>query len=113
MALLGLVATLSRTVAQRRHELAVRTVLGATPRQAIGLIMRDAAALTCSGVTVGILFGLLATKAVQSYLFGVTPTDVTAFTLVSMATIGAALLAGLIPAYRASRVDPATLLRSE
>jgi putative ABC transport system permease protein len=113
VALLGLVATLGRTVVQRRHELAVRAALGATPIQALGLIMRHAAALVCSGVTIGILLGLLATRAVQSYLFGVTPTDFTAYTLVSTATIGAALLACLIPAYRASLVDPATLLRSE
>jgi putative ABC transport system permease protein len=113
VAVLGLVATLGRAVVQRRHELAVRAALGATPRQAVGLMMRHAAALTCSGVTVGILLGLLATRAVQSYLFGVTPTDVTAYALVGTATIGAALLACLIPAYRASLVDPATLLRSE
>jgi putative ABC transport system permease protein len=113
VALLGLVATLGRTVAQRRHELAVRTALGAGPTQAVALIMRHAAAVTCSGVTVGIFLGLLATRTVQSYLFGVTPNDVTTYSLVSTVTLGAALLACLIPAYRASLVDPATLLRSE
>jgi putative ABC transport system permease protein len=113
VALLGLVATLGRMVAQRRHELAVRSALGATPRQAVGLIMTDAVRLTIGGVLAGTALALMASRTLQTYLFEVSSSDPAAYMLVAAATIAAALLACLIPAYRAASVDPATLLRAD
>jgi putative ABC transport system permease protein len=113
VALLGLVATLGRMVSQRRHELAVRSALGATPRQAIGMIMTDAAKLTIGGVITGTVLALVACRMLQAYLFEVSASDPVAFMLTSAATIAAALLACLIPASRAASVDPAMLLRSD
>jgi predicted permease len=113
IALLGVVATLGRAVSERRHEFAVRAALGSTPRQTVGLVMGHAAKLTLAGVAAGTVLGLLTARWLASYLFGVSPSDPATYSAVAIATTASALLACLVPAFRASRADPATLLRAE
>jgi len=113
VAVLGLVAAMSRAVTNRRRELAVRAALGATAIDTIRLVMSDATRLALVGLTIGVPLALLAGKGLAARLFGVSPYDPITYTVVPIAAGVIALLACLGPATRALSVDPSTLLRSE
>ena len=78
----------------------------------MALIMNHAVKLVVSGVAIGLGLGLAASRVLQSYLFQISPSDPMTYTIVATATVVAALLACVVPAYRATLVDPAALLRS-
>jgi predicted permease len=113
LAAVGLYGVISGSVAERVREIGVRTALGATPRNVIGQVLRQALTLTVAGVTLGIGGGYAASRLITSMLFGVTPLDPITHLGVIVVMVGVALLAAWAPARRAVGVDPLTALRSE
>jgi predicted permease len=109
----GLFGLLSYLVAQRTREIGVRIALGARPLQVVRLVLAQALRPLLVGVVLGLAGALAAARSLAALLHGVSPSDPLTFTLVPLALVAVALLAGLIPARRAARVDPVTALRSE
>ena len=110
---IGLYSLLAYLVALRRHEMAVRLSIGATPRHVLGLIVRDVSAVVGIGASLGLAGGLAAAAAMRGLLFGITPSDPLshAVTLIMLGTV--AVAAACIPLRRAMRIDPAMVLRIE
>ena len=108
---LGLYGVMSYAVSRRRTEIGIRMALGAAPGRVVRLVLRRVALLVAAGVAAGAGMGMLAARLVASMLFGLQPSDPATFTTaaVVLASIGA--LAGWLPARRASRIDPARVLR--
>lgn len=111
LTVVGLYGMLSYAVAQRRPEIGVRIALGARRLHVIGLVMREAGWLLVTGVIVGTVLSLVAGRSASTLLFGVKPNDpaTLAAACVLLATIAA--VASFLPARRASRIDPAQMLR--
>jgi predicted permease len=113
LAAIGLYGTLAFTVASRTREIGVRLALGAGRGKVLRMVVRDALILAAGGAVIGVPLALLAGNALRTFLFGVTPYDMTTLlTACAVLTIVAAL-AAYLPARRASRVDPAVALRWE
>ncbi len=113
LAALGLYGVVSHAVTQQRREIGIRMALGARSNDVLSMIVRHAMAPIGIGLGAGVGAAVGLTRVTQSLLFEVSALDPGAFAIaaVSMVTIG--LLAALIPARRATRVDPTTALRSE
>jgi putative ABC transport system permease protein len=107
----GLYAVMSYLVASRRHELAVRLALGATPRRLATAVIGDGFRLTLPGIAVGALLSALAAQLVRTELFGISPFDPVSFLGVAAVLIGMSFAATLVPAVHASRLDPLATLR--
>lgn len=109
----GLYGTLAYTVSRRTSELGLRMALGAQRAEVLWMVMRGSLAVTLAGMAVGMPLAILATKAIRSVLFGITPGDplTYVFSLIGIALV--ALGASLIPALRAASVDPMVALRYE
>ena len=113
LAMIGVYGVMSYTVAQHTREIGIRMALGARPRSILKLIMGRGAVLVSIGVVVGVLASFGLTRFIENMLFGVTPTDPLTFVAI-VAILGVvALLACLIPAQRAMRVDPIVVLRHQ
>jgi len=110
LAAVGLYGVLAYLVVQRSHEIGVRMALGATARDVIMLITRQTLRLVIAGIVVGMVMAALATRLLRELLVGVSPTDPTTFASVVIVLVGAALLASVVPARRATRVDPTRAL---
>jgi predicted permease len=113
LAMIGLYGTSSYLVTQRQKEFGVRMALGAEPASIFALVMRDLIAVLAGGLVAGILISLAATRVLQQMLFGLAPRDATTMFLAGGVLSTVALLAGYIPARRATRVDLITTLRQE
>ena len=87
--------------------------LGAPRGGVVRMILREVLELAAAGLTIGLAVALAASKFVASFLYGMKANDPVAFTLAIMTLLAAALLAGYVPARRASRIDPMTALRHE
>ena len=111
LALIGVYGVMSYAVTQRAHEMGVRAALGARPADLVILILKDAGWLAAIGVTLGTGSALAVTTTIEKLLFGVTPRDPITFVGVAVLLSMAALLASWIPARRASRVDPLSVIR--
>jgi putative ABC transport system permease protein len=113
LAAIGLYGVLAFIVAQRRREIGVRMALGAQPRDVIADVMGQGLRLAGYGVAAGIALALAGTRLLRSLLFGTSPTDIFTFAAVATLLVAIAAAASLIPALRASRVDPLIALRDE
>jgi putative ABC transport system permease protein len=113
LALGGLYAVTAYSVAQRTREIGVRMALGADRASVLTLVLRQGVWMTGGGILLGLLAALPLVRFVSSMLFDVQPLDPTAFGLVTALVIVVAVLATLVPARRASRVDPMAALRAE
>jgi putative ABC transport system permease protein len=111
LAAMGIFGTMSYTVVQRQHEMAVRVALGAGRTAIVRLVFGSALRLTVAGVVIGAIGAALATRALQVFLFGVTGTDPVTYAVVAAALPAVALAACWRPARRAARSDPMQLLR--
>jgi len=111
LTVVGLYGMLSYAVAQRRPEIGVRIALGALRLDVIGLVMREAGWLLVAGVIVGTVFSLVAGRTVSTLLFGVKPNDPVTLVAACFLLTMIAAVASFLPARRASRIDPAQMLR--
>lgn len=109
----GIYGVLSLTVASRRRELAIRAAVGAARSSLRGLIMREGLKLVGVGVAFGLLGAVLLSRALQSFLFRVTPTDAVSILGAGLALALMTLPAYWLPAARAARVSPADALKEE
>ena len=112
LAALGIYGVISYSVVQQTREIGIRMALGATERQVQFRILSQTLRLTAAGVAAGIAASLAAARLITSLLFGTEPTDPLAFAGMIVLLGLAALLAGFLPARRASRVDPMIALRT-
>jgi predicted permease len=113
LAVAGVYGVVSYAVAQRTQEIGVRMALGARSADVLALILRQGLTTTLAGVAFGVAGSLAAARAIQSLLFGVTPTDPLTFIAVAGSLVVVAGLACYLPARRATKVDPMTALRYE
>ena len=113
LAAIGLYGVLAFIVAQRRREIGVRMALGAQPRDVIADVLGQGLRLAGLGIIVGLGLALVATRLLNSLLFGTSPTDALTFAAVAALLVAIAACASLVPALRASRVDPLIALRDE
>jgi predicted permease len=111
LAATGLYGVLSYSVAQRRSEIGVRAALGATKSNLVRMVLREGLTATVIGLIGGVAAAALATRAMASVLFGVTPLDRVAFSVGPLVLLVVACAACLIPAWRAARIDPAAALK--
>jgi putative ABC transport system permease protein len=113
LAAIGLYGLLAYTVARRTNELGIRMALGANRRQVMWLVIQDAIGLLALGAIAGLPAAWAASRLITAMLFGLTATDPVTIFGASAILIAVGLLAGYLPARRASRVDPMVALRYE
>jgi predicted permease len=113
LALIGVYGVVSYSVAQRTREIGIRVALGAQTNSLVLLVVRHGAGMAIAGVTIGILASLLLGRFVAGMLYGVGARDPATLALVSLVLGVAAVAATIVPARRATRVDPAVALQAE
>ena len=113
LAAIGIYGVLAYTVSQRTSEIGIRMALGAQRSSVLRLVVGNGLMLTLIGVAIGAAGSVLATRALERLVFGVSTTDPGVFAFVAVGLTMVAVCAALIPAWRASRVDPIVALRSE
>ena len=113
LASLGLYGVMSYAVTRRTREIGVRLALGATPAQLMNLIVSDGFRLAATGVVVGSLLALPLVRALGALIFRVQVTDLATFVVTCAVLVAVAMVAALLPARRASRLDPIAALRTE
>ena len=113
LAMIGLYGLISFTVLQRTREIGIRVALGAQQKDVLGLVLRQGIGATLAGIALGIVAGMVLTRTMASLLFGVKPTDVATFAVVSVLLMFVAIAASYVPARRAMQTDPLEALRHE
>jgi ABC-type antimicrobial peptide transport system permease subunit len=113
LSLVGLYGVMSFVVTQRTREIGIRLALGATRGTAIWLVLRDALVMLLVGIGIGVPFVLALGRLVESQLYDVKPSDPVVIAIAVLLLSSAGLGAALIPAHRASSVNPTDALRFE
>jgi predicted permease len=113
LAAVGVYGVMSYLVAQTTRDIGVRVALGAQPGNIIGMVMGQGMQLAGAGIVLGLIGAAALTRVMASLLFGVSTTDAVTFASVAVLLAAVALVATLIPASRAMRVDPMIALRDE
>jgi predicted permease len=113
LAAVGLYGVLSYLVTQSTRDIGILVALGARRENILNLVVRQGMQLTLIGIFAGMLGAFALTRIIASMLFGVTPTDITTFMAVPALLAAVAFAATVIPAWRASKVDPMVALREE
>ena len=113
LSLVGLYGVMSFVVTQRTREIGIRLALGATRASALWLVLRDALVMIAAGTAIALPCVWALGRLVESQLFGVQPTEPSAIVGATLLLTLAALGAALVPAYRASAVNPIDALRFE
>ncbi len=110
---IGLYGVISHSITQQRKEIGIRMALGARASNVLGHVVRNALTMVFVGLAIGLVGALALTQVLQKLLFGVSPLDPIALATACTAMTLIGLLAALLPASRAARVDPMTTLREE
>ena len=117
LAAIGLYGVMAYTVSRRTNELGIRMALGAQRGDVQWLVLRESIRLILAGVAIGVSAAVVLARALSSViagmLYGVKPTDATIFAGSALLLVAVAVLAGFLPAWRASRIDPMIALRHE
>jgi ABC-type antimicrobial peptide transport system permease subunit len=100
-------------VARRRNEIGIRVALGATRGRIVSMIVRETALLVAIGVAVGLGLAIWSARAAQALLYGLTPSDPWTLSNGVAALTAVAVVASIVPALRASRLDPTMALRED
>jgi predicted permease len=111
IACVGLYGTVSYNVARRTNEIGIRVALGMQRGRVVWMVLREVCMLTTVGVAISLPTSLVVSKVVESFLFEIKPNDPLTLAAAVVTLVTAAMLAGYLPARRASRIDPMTALR--
>ena len=103
----------SHSVSQRTHEIGIRMALGAPRRAVVGMVLYDTAHIVVGGLVVGAPLAVAAESTIANRLYGVAAGDPATFAIAIVTLAAVTAVAGALPAYRASRIDPMSALRSE
>ena len=109
----GIYGLMAYAVTQRRREIGVRMALGADRRDVLRLVLTRALRIVVAGLIIGLAGAAVVTRVLQTFLFGVKPTDPLVFTAVTLLLLVVGLVAAWLPARRATRIDPWAALRAE
>ncbi len=113
LAAVGIYGVLAYTVTQRTRELGIRVAVGSSPRQLFALVVTQGLRVIGLGLVAGILGSLILVRLIQSLLYGVQPTDPLVLTTVAVVLTAVGVAACLLPARRATRIDPVVALSNE
>jgi putative ABC transport system permease protein len=113
LAIVGVYGVISYSVMERTYEIGIRMALGASGRDVLGLVIRRGMLLAAVGIVVGLGGALTVSRLLTSLLFEVSATDLTIYVLLPALLAIVALAACLVPARRATKVDPIVALRYE
>jgi putative ABC transport system permease protein len=113
LAVVGLYSVVSYAAAQRTHEIGIRMAMGAESLDVLKIVLVRSVAMIAIGIGIGTVVSFIGARALSSFLIGVSPNDPLTFGAVLLLLLCVALMACLIPAYRATRVDPLVALRYE
>jgi putative ABC transport system permease protein len=111
LAAVGIFGLMAQSVVRRTQEIGVRVALGATPSQVLGLVLRQGLLLAAAGIVVGIAGALMVARALRSMLYGVGAADPVSYAAAAALLLMSVVIATVVPAWRASRVDPTVALR--
>jgi predicted permease len=110
---IGIYGVLSYVVSRRTREIGIRVAIGAGRARVLRMVLGSGVALALVGIAAGLVMAFAVTRLLRGLLHGVTPADPSTFAVVALALTGVAAAASLVPAWRASRVDPVIALKSE
>jgi putative ABC transport system permease protein len=113
LAAVGVFGLMAYAVVRRTREMGLRLALGASPRAVRGLVLRHALALSAGGIALGLTGAAAGSRLVRAQLFGIGTTDPAVYVGTALLFLVVTVAAGLVPAWRASRVDPITMLRTD
>jgi len=113
LACLGLYGVMAYMVSRRTHEIGIRMALGATRFNVIGAVLKESMLMIFAGIAIGVPATLAATRLISTKLFGISATDPLTIAATTVLLVAVAILAGFVPAQRASRVDPMVALRCD
>lgn len=113
LAILGVYGVVSYALAPRTREVGIRIAVGAQPSAVVRLLMREGITLVVIGAAIGLVLALAVSRLVETLLFGVQPGDPLTFVGAPLLLLTVGAIASLLPARRASRVDPARVLKTE
>jgi ABC-type antimicrobial peptide transport system permease subunit len=113
LASIGIYGVMAHGVARRTSEIGLRIALGAERRAVLVMVLREASAIAAIGATIGAAVALALSRYIRAMLFGITPADPLTIGAAVVAMMAVALLAGWVPAWKASRLDPMTALRHD
>jgi putative ABC transport system permease protein len=113
LAAIGIFGVMANLVGERTREIGVRLAMGASRRDVLAMILRRASVLTGIGVSLGLISAFVLARLLANLLRGVRPDDPIVFTVITVTILLTALGSSLVPARRASRVDPMQALRAE